>query len=162
MKLRQRADTGFTLIEILVTVAIVGVMASVVLPLIELTVQRDKEQELRSALREVRGALDAYRTAVQEGRIAHSATLSGYPPSLKTLVEGVSDARSPGGKSWIYFLRRIPRDPFTLDGDLAAEEQWGIRSYSSSAEEPDEGEDVYDIYSRSSGVGLNGIAYRDW
>lgn len=162
MNYSRRADTGFTLIEILVTVAIVGVMASVVLPMMELAVQRVKEQELRSALREIRGALDAYRTAVQEGRIAHSITSSGYPPSLKTLVEGVPDARSPDSKSIIYFLRRVPRDPFSLDSELSAEEQWGIRSYSSSADEPDEGEDVYDVYSRSSGVGLNGIAHRDW
>ncbi|MFZ2540274.1 MAG: type II secretion system protein [Gallionella sp.] len=159
----HRANTGFTLIEILVTVAIVGVMASVVLPMMELTVQRSKEQELRSALREIRGALDAYLVAGQEGRIAHSVTMSGYPPSLKTLVDGVTDARSPSGKSMIYFLRRIPRDPFyTDDESTAADEQWGIRSYGSSADEPDEGEDVYDVYTRSSGVGLNGIAYKDW
>lgn len=163
MKQGNHANTGFTLIEILVTVAIVGVMASVVLPMMELTVQRIKEQELRTALREIRGALDAYRIAGQEGRIVHSITSTGYPPDLITLVEGVVDAKSPDGKSKMYFLRRIPRDPFYMGSEwAAADEQWGIRSYGSSAEEPDEGEDVYDVYTLSEGTGLNGIAYRDW
>jgi len=137
-------------------------MASVVLPMTELTVQRGKDQELRSALREIRGALDAYKLAVQEGRIAHSKTMSGYPPDLRVLVEGVADAKSANRDSKIYFLRRIPRDPFATDSELAAEEQWGLRSYSSSSDEPEEGDDVFDVYSRASGVGLNGIAYRDW
>lgn len=153
---------GFTLIEILVTVAIVGVMASVVLPMAELAVHRTKDQELRSALREIRGALDAYRIAVQEGRIAHSESMSGYPPNLKVLVDGVVDARSPNRDSKIYFLRRLPRDPFAADNGLPAEEQWGLRSYDSSADEPAEGDDVFDVYSRSDGVGLNGIPYREW
>lgn len=159
---QYRSYRGFTLIELLVTVAIVGVMASVVLPLMELTVQRVKEQDLRTALREIRGGLDAYREAVQEGRIMHSPTVSGYPPNLKTLVEGVDDARSPGGKLKIYFLRRIPRDPFAADNEEAAINQWGIRSYNSSADAPDEGEDVFDVYSRSTGVAINGVPYRDW
>jgi len=162
MNRRKRINEGFTLIEILVTVVIVGVLASVVLPMAELTVHRVKDQELRSALREIRGALDAYRIAVQEGRIAHSESMSGYPPNLKVLVDGVTDARSPNRDIKIYFLRRIPRDPFAVDSELPAEEQWGLRSYSSSAEEPEEGDDVFDVYSRSSGLGLNGIPYRDW
>jgi len=162
MNLRLRSSAGFTLVEILVTVAIVGVMASVVLPMAELTVQRGKDQELRSALRDIRGALDAYKLAVQEGRITHSETMSGYPPNLRVLVEGVSDEKSANRDSKIYFLRKIPRDPFATDSELAAEEQWGLRSYSSSSDEPEEGDDVFDIYSRASGVGLNGIPYRDW
>lgn len=162
MRRTHRSSQGFTLIELLVTVAIVGVMASVVLPMMELVVQRAKEQELRSALREIRGALDSYRAAVQEGRIVHSPTVSGYPPNLGVLVEGVEDARSPSAKIRIYFIRRIPRDPFSLDNEISAEKQWGLRSYSSSADAPEAGEDVYDVYSHSSGVGINGIAYRDW
>lgn len=158
----SRSIAGFTLIELLVTVAIVGVMASVVLPMMELTVKRGKEQELHAALREIRGGLDAYRDAVQEGRIDHSPTISGYPPNLGVLVEGVDDARSPGGKSRIYFLRRIPRDPFSLDTEVSAEKQWGKRSYASSADSPDEGEDIYDVYSRSTALSISGIAYRDW
>jgi len=162
MKALHRTNTGFTLIELLVTVAIVGVMASVVLPMMELVVQRNKEHELRAALREIRGGLDAYRAVVQEGRLAHPPTVSGYPPNLAILVEGVEDARSPSAKSRIYFLRRIPRDPFSLDKDLSAEKQWGLRSYASTADEPDEGEDVYDVYSRTPGVSISGVAYRDW
>jgi general secretion pathway protein G len=162
MKQIHRSNNGFTLIELLVTVAIVGVMASVVLPMMELVVQRGKEQELRTALREIRVALDAYHAAVLEGRILHSPTVSGYPPNLGILVEGVEDARSPSAKSRIYFIRRIPRDPFSLDREVSAEKQWGLRSYASSAETPDAGEDIYDVYSHSAGVGINGIAYRDW
>ncbi len=102
---------GFTLIELVITVAIVSLLASVVLPMTELVVQRSKEQELRLALRQIRGALDAYRQAVDEGRVIHSVQQSGYPPSLKVLVDGVPDASSPDRKRKIYFLRRIPRDP---------------------------------------------------
>ncbi|MDX8385981.1 MAG: type II secretion system protein [Gallionella sp.] len=162
MNHRARSNAGFTLVEILVTVAIIGVMASVVLPMTELVVQRGKDQELRSALREIRGALDAYRAAVQEGRIAHSETMSGYPPNLRVLVEGVEDTKSANRDTMIYLLRRIPHDPFAQDNELPAAEQWGLRSYSSSADDPEEGDDVFDVYSRSPGVGLNGIAYRDW
>ena len=159
---RIRSNAGFTLVEILVTVAIIGVMASVVLPMAELTVQRGKDQELRSALREIRSALDAYRAAVQEWRISHSETMSGYPPNLRVLVEGVDDAKSVNKDSKIYLMRRIPQDPFALDSELAPEEQWGLRSYKSTASDPEEGDDVFDVYSRSLGVGMNGIAYRDW
>ncbi len=159
---RAQSNAGFTLVEILVTVAIIGVLASVVLPMTELAVQRGKDQELRSALREIRGALDAYRAAVKEGRIAHSETMSGYPPNLNVLVEGVEDAKSANRGTMIYLLRRIPRDPMSQNSDISPEEQWGLRSYSSSADEPEEGDDVFDVYSRSPGVGLNGIPYRDW
>ncbi len=162
MKDRARSQKGFTLVEILVTVAIIGVIASVVLPMTEVAVQRGKDQELRSALREIRSGLDAYRAAVKEGRIAHSETTSGYPPNLSVLVEGIEDAKSPNRDTMIYLLRRIPQDPFTQDKDIPPEEQWGLRSYNSSADEPEAGDDIFDVYSRSPGVGLNGIAYRDW
>lgn len=153
---------GFTLIELVITVAIVSLLASVVLPMAELVVQRSKEQELRLSLRQIRGALDAYKQAVDEGRVIHSAQQSGYPPSLKVLVDGVPDASSPDRKRKIYFLRRIPRDPMFTDASRSDEETWGMRSYASSSDAPEAGEDVFDVYSLSPGTGLNGIGYRNW
>lgn len=153
---------GFTLIELVIAVAIVGLLASVALPLSELTVQRNKEHELRIALREIRTALDAYRLAVSEGRVARLLGDSGYPPSLRVLVDGVPDASSPDKARIIYFLRHIPRDPMADDAARTDEETWGKRSYASSADAPEEGNDVFDVYSRSTLVGLNGIPYRNW
>lgn len=154
-------EGGFTLIEIVITVAIVGLLASIVFPMAEVAVQRAKEQELRAALRQVREALDAHRQAVEEGRIVRKAGESGYPKNLHVLVEGVVDAKSPAGER-IYFLRRLPRDPFHPDSATAAHETWGKRSYASPPDDPREGDDVYDVYSLSPGVGLNGIPYREW
>jgi general secretion pathway protein G len=145
---------GFTLIEMVITVAIVALLASVALPLAEVTVQRNKEKDLRVALREMRGALDAYKRAADEGAIERKADESGYPPALAALVEGVPDKRKTDG-SKIYFLRRVPADP-------VSGEPWGLRSYASSAKEPAEGKDVFDVYSRSAETALNGTAYRDW
>jgi general secretion pathway protein G len=153
---------GFTLIELVVTVAVVGLLATAVLPLAELAVQRHKEHELRLALREIRAGLDAYKQAVDEGRIVHSLVKSGYPASLQVLVDGVPDASSPDGKERIYFLRRIPRDPMAADPALPAAETWGKRSYESSADAPAAGEDVFDAYSLSAGIGMNGVPYRNW
>lgn len=153
---------GFTLVEMLVTAAIVALLASAVLPLTQVSVQRGKEQELRAALREIRTAIDAYHEAVQEGRVAASPQTAGYPPSLQALVEGVPDLKSPGQHRRLYFLRRIPRDPFVASTPDAVEPGWGLRSYASDADDPREGEDVYDVYSRAPGTGLNGIAYANW
>ncbi|MBX6393397.1 MAG: type II secretion system protein [Burkholderiales bacterium] len=146
----------------MVTVAIIGILVSIAVPFAELAVKRAKEQELRSALRQIRTALDEYKKAADEGRIQKKADESGYPPSLNVLVEGVKDARSAQEDRTIYFLRRIPRDPFNDDFDLPAEETWGKRSYKSPPDQPEEGEDVYDVYSLSDGVGINGIPYRQW
>lgn len=161
MSCRAR-PAGFTLIELVVTVAIVGLLSTVAFPLAEVVVKRSKEQELRLALREIRTALDAYRLAVEEGRVEQSLEQSGYPPSLEVLVEGVPDASSPARKRRIYFLRRIPRDPMQPDASLSAAESWGQRSYASAYDAPEAGEDVYDVYSMAPGVGLNGIPYRYW
>ncbi len=159
----RRRLRGFTLIELLVTVTIVALLSTIAVPMAELAWQRTKEQELRWNLREIRNAIDAYKQAVDDGRIILSAEQSGYPPSLKTLVEGVEDARSPDEKkAKIYFLRRIPRDPLDSDTTKPAEETWGKRSYASSADAPEEGDDVFDVYSLSPGTGINGIPYRDW
>ncbi|MBI5786537.1 MAG: type II secretion system protein [Rhodocyclales bacterium] len=152
---------GFTLIELLVTVVIVGLLASVAAPIVELTIQRGKEKELRENLREIRAALDAYKQAADEGRLGVDRLASGYPPNLQALVEGVVDIRSPVKDRRIYFLRRLPRDPFAENG-VPADASWGKRSYSSPPDMPAEGEDVFDVYSLSPESGLNGIPYRQW
>jgi general secretion pathway protein G len=145
---------GFTLIELLITVAIVALLASIAAPLAEVSVQRGKEKELRETLRQIRSAIDAYKRAIDEGAIERAADASGYPPTLATLVDGVPDKRKPDGPK-IYFLRRVPADP--MSG-----EEWGLRSYASSASEPQPGKDVYDVFSKSDGTGLNGVPYRQW
>ena len=152
---------GFTLIEIVITVAIVGILAMAVLPLAQVTMQRAKESELRIALRQMREAIDAYKQAVDEGRVARRANETGYPKSLEILVEGIEDTRDPDKKK-IYFLRRIARDPMAPESTLAPSETWGKRSYASPPDEPRAGDDVYDLYSLSTGTGLNGVRYREW
>jgi general secretion pathway protein G len=156
----RRRCRAFTLIELVVTVAIVGLLASATVPLGQLAVERGKEQDLRAALREIREAIDAYKRAADEGRVARRADESGYPRRLEALVDGVEDLKRPD-KRKIYFLRRIPRDPFADPAGSPAQ-TWGKRSYASPANAPVEGEDVFDVYSRAPGTGLNGIAYRQW
>jgi general secretion pathway protein G len=156
-----RTPRGFTLIELLVAATIVAILAATALPLAELTVKRTKENELRAALREIRSAIDAYKQAVDEGRIIRKADESGYPPTLEVLAAGVEDARH-AKKVRIHFLRRVPRDPMHRDPQTPAPETWGRRSYDSPYDAPREGRDVYDVYSLSSGSGINGIAYRSW
>jgi general secretion pathway protein G len=145
---------GFTLIELLITVAILGLLASVALPLAEVAVKRGKEQELRRSLREIREAIDAYKRAADEGAIEKGVDKSGYPPTLAALVQGAVDRRDPNGAR-IYFLRRLPADP-------VSGEPWVLRSYASPADAPKEGEDVFDVHSRSHAIALNGTPYKDW
>jgi general secretion pathway protein G len=152
---------GFTIIELVVTIAIVALLASAVIPSAQLVYQREREAELRDALRTIRTAIDAYKWASDTGSIKKELDKSGYPPDLQVLVDGVDDARSSKEGVKIYFLRRVPRDPFWPDPQAAAE-TWGLRSYASAPDDPQPGEDVFDVYSRSSRTGLNGIPYHDW
>jgi general secretion pathway protein G len=151
---------GFTLIELVITVAIVAVLASVAMPLNELVVQRAKEQDLRRALRELRDGIDAYKQASDEGRIVKRTGESGYPKKLEDLAAGVEDQKNPK-KERIYFLRRVPRDPLAPEA-LSAAETWGKRSYASPPEEPRDGDDVFDVFSLSGATGINGRPYREW
>lgn len=163
VEMSLQRDRGFTLIEMAVTAAIIALLSTIAFPMAELAFQRSKEYELRSNLWQIREAVDAYKRAWDEGHILNRAGESGYPPTLQILVDGVEDAKSPSAaKPKLYFLRRIPRDPFNKDMDVAPDQTWGLRSYESSSSDPKSGKDVYDIYSMSAGAGLNGIAYREW
>ena len=152
---------GFTLVELMVTLAIVAVLSTLALPLAQVAVQRQKEQELRVALRDIRTALDDYKRASGEGRVASLLDGSGYPATLAQLVDGVTDQRSARPRK-VYFLRRIPRDPFCEDAAVPDADTWALRSYQSDPDKPEPGEDVYDVVSKSEQVGLNGIAYKRW
>jgi general secretion pathway protein G len=156
----MKPHKGFTLIELLVTLALISLFATLAMPLAELTVKRTQETELRASLRQIRDALDSHKQMVDDGRIALRPGDSGYPPTLNTLVEGVIDIKSPD-RQRIYFLRRIPRDPFA-EPSLKAESSWGKRSYKSPYDRPRAGDDVYDVYSLSTGVGINGVPYSEW
>jgi general secretion pathway protein G len=152
---------GFTLIELLIALAILAVLATMVLPVAQLAIQRQRETELRQALREIRSAIDGYKRAFDQGRIQRSVNDTGYPPALKTLVDGVEDLKDPR-RNKIYFLRRVPRDPFSDSTSPDAADTWNKRAYASEPAEPKEGDDIYDVASRSPRVGLNGQAYSQW
>lgn len=168
----MRYFDGFSLVELMVVLAILAVLATVALPLAELDWKRQREDELRESLHEIRSALDAYKRAVDEGRVESPPGASGYPPNLEVLVDGVPNRRSVAGER-IYFLRALPADPLAATGDGAqvgevggktrrAALSWGLRSYASPPTDPAPGSDVFDVYSRSKGVGLNGRPYREW
>lgn len=163
-RLRQHASRacsrGFTLMELVVTLALLGLMAMLAAPLSELTVQRSREHELRAALREIRTAIDRYKVAADQGLIERKVGDSGYPPDLKALVNGVPNQRTPKDDT-LYFLRRIPRDPFA-PADLPDAATWGLRSYASGPQAPSAGSDVFDVHSRAEGSGANGIPYQEW
>lgn len=152
-----RRSTGFSLIELLAVLAVLSVLALGVAPLAELAHRRHKEQALREALWQIRTAIDAYKRAVDTGQIARAPGGSGYPPQLSDLVKGV---KGSNGKMH-YFLRRVPRDPFA-EAPTPPEATWLIRSYSSPPDAPRPGDDVYDVQSKSTGVGMDGRPYQAW
>ena len=152
-------ERGYTFIELLVVTTILLILASAVMPLAQVTSQRQREAELRRNLREMRTAIDRFKDAVDQGQIATSDLKpgnEGYPPSLTILVEGISAANDASGRQ-LKFLRRIPIDP------MANSTEWGMRSYQ---DRPDSfswgGQNVYDVYSKSEGQALDGTKYKDW
>ncbi|WP_157670853.1 type II secretion system protein [Chitinibacter sp. FCG-7] len=157
----MKLQRGFTLIELMVTLTILAVLATVALPLSQVASTRNREEELRRSLWQIRSAIDQYKLASDAGKISKSLEDSGYPPTLDILVEGSKDLKDPGGRK-IYFLRRMPRDPFCDCPSKSNAQTWGLRSYASPPEAPAEGRDVYDVYSLSRNIGLNGVSYRDW
>jgi general secretion pathway protein G len=157
----SRHSGGFSLIELMVTLAILALLASMAVPFAQLVQQRHQETELREALRQIRTALDAYKQSVKEGRVDSPADGSGYPPDLDVLWQGVPDKTKPDA-SRLYFLRRLPRDPFYPDMAAPPAATWGLRSYESPPDAPAPGRDVFDVYSLSPATGLNGLPYREW
>lgn len=151
---------GFSLVELLAVVAIVSMLASIGLPLMELAHRRTQEEDLRRALREIRGALDQYKRLVDTGRIAQAAGGSGYPPNLDVLTQGIDDAQSPRRTS-VYLMRQLPRDPMAPT-EVRAADTWRLRSYDSPPDDPRPGNDVFDVHSGSAAVGLNGVPYSQW
>ena len=156
----RRWSRGFSLIELLVVLVILAVLASMTAPVAQLVVKRQKEQELRYQLRQIRDAIDQYKSLSDSGRIRRAVGETGYPKSLDLLVDGVVDQSAPDGRK-IYLLRRMPTDPWAKEGVFGTA-SWGKRSYASPPDDPREGEDIYDVYSLSQELGLNGLAYRKW
>ena len=156
-----RGCRGFTLVELLVVVAIMALLATIAMPLSELAQRRTQEEELRRSLREIRDALDQYKRLVDAGHIQRAVGAAGYPASLQELAGGVTDALSPQGAR-IYLLRSLPRDPFAPADVANAVDTWSTRAYASPPEDPQAGSDVFDVHSKSSALGSNGVAYRAW
>lgn len=159
-RLQLGTGWGYTMVELLVVMAILGVLAAAILPLGESLVRVQKERELREALWQIRGALDEYKRAVDRGLIART-TESGYPPSLGSLVTGADDAREGRSGQRVYLLRQLPRDPFAQP-ELPPAATWRLRSYASPPDAPTAGADVFDVFSSSDQVGLDNRPYAKW
>lgn len=159
MKHGRRA--GFSFIELAASLAIMATLLLIAVPTAMTVTQRHQEAELRTALITLRQAIDAYKKDADHGRIAVAAGASGYPPDLDALVEGVDDISTPERRK-IYYLRRVPADPFFTGSESEPTLTWGLRSYQSPPDEPAAGDDVFDVYSTSAATGLNGVPYRDW
>lgn len=156
----MRAIRGFTMIELLVVMAVLGILAAAVMPLGQALVTAQKERDLKVALQEIRSALDEYKRASDIGA-SNTVGASGYPPSLRALVDGTPDMRPEAKGRMMYFLRTVPRDPFA-DPRLPAEQTWRFRSYASPPDRPAPGADVYDVRSSSDGTAMDGAAYAQW
>jgi general secretion pathway protein G len=161
MRVRNAAAGGFTLLEMVIAIAILSILVVMAVPVVRIDLQRQKETELRQALRDIRTAIDAYKRASDEGRIARRADETGYPHTLEELSQGVPNAKDPKGRS-LVFLRRIPRDPMQPEPGQSPSQAWGKRSYDSPPDEPVEGTDIFDVYSLADGVGINGVPYGKW
>jgi len=153
--MRRRAAAGFTLVELIVVVSVVGILTALAVPTVRYASAQAREAELRAALRQLRGAIDEYKRWSDAGLIEVELGTDGYPPELENLVEGVAVIGQVDTK--IRFLRRIPVDPMT------GEAEWGLRSYQ---DDPDAtswgGENVYDVYSLTSARALDGSEYATW
>ncbi|MEO5658483.1 MAG: type II secretion system protein [Polaromonas sp.] len=152
---------GFTLIELLVTLTLLSIIALTAMPLAEITSVRLKEHELRQALRQIRTALDRYKTASDAGLIPKAIGESGYPPSLDALTAPIASSKEQVQVPMI-FMRSLPRDPFSTDAAISAANTWSLRSYASPVNDPQPGSDVFDIHSKSARTGLNGIRHDQW
>jgi general secretion pathway protein G len=158
---------GFSYVELMFAVAILALLAAAATPYLEKTIQRNKESQLRENLRDIRHAIDAYKTASDAGKIQKNVGDSGYPKSLDALVIGVPDQTDPQKKR-LRFLRNLPADPMyigdarTAPAEINPKDTWGKRSYDSDADDPREGDDVFDVYSLNAQKGLNGIIYQQW
>ena len=160
LRRRVKSSAGYTFVELLVVSAMLATLAAVALPLVQVTAQRQREMELRRALREMRDAIDRFKDAVDSGAIPQTELKpanEGYPPDMETLVEGVEVANDATGRKLRFGLRRIPIDPMTNSMD------WGLRSYQDKPDSTSWGrQNVFDVYSKSEATGLNGTRYKDW
>jgi general secretion pathway protein G len=156
-KIRNTAESGMTLLELIIACSILLILSSMALPVARFTVIREREKELRYDLREMRNAIDKYKDLADQQKIRVEVGSEGYPPDLDTLVKGVALGGTGAGGKNIRFLRHVPVDPMTGRAD------WGMRSVQ---DDPDStswgGNNVFDVYSKSTGIALDGTKYSDW
>lgn len=157
----MKFQRGFTLIEMMVSLALLATLASAAIPIYQRQEQQRNEEELRVALRDIRTAIDRYGQLVEEGVIEKDTDMTNWPASLDLLVDGVVNKKSPN-KEKIYLLRRIPRDPFCDCDGRKNTETWRVRASTQAPGETTGGKDVWDVSSTSSQPGLNGIPYAQW
>jgi general secretion pathway protein G len=162
MRASSRFQFGFSIVELVVSVAILGILAAVAMPVIQTSVTREKEYQLQIALRDIRNAIDAYKQASVSQLITADST-SGYPHSLADLAAGVPTNANPPQQ--IYFLRSVPRDPFFPDETTSAIDTWNVRTFTMNPgtfTSSSQATDVFDVSSMSTQAGLNGVPYNEW